>query len=76
MSVQNGGHSSGIDPTLRHRVVELIPILVDALEAAAANPSSANLQRLREETDKLMRAVARVLNALPRARNAPKGPDP
>jgi hypothetical protein len=75
MSVQNGGHPSGIDPTLRHRVVELIPTLVVALEAAVANPSSENLEQLRDETDKLMRAVGRVIIALTRARNAPKGPD-
>jgi hypothetical protein len=76
MPVQNGGNPPGIDPALRYRVVEQIPIIVDALEAAVANPSSVNLQRLRDETDKLMRAVGRVLIELRRARNARKGTNP
>jgi hypothetical protein len=66
--VQSGGRSPGVDPTLRDRVVEQIPIMADALESAVANPTSDNLQSLREETDKLMRFLARVLLEVKRAR--------
>ncbi len=76
MPRQNGSNSPELDPTLRNRVVEQIPIMVDALEAAIANPTSDNLQRLRDETDKLMRALGRVLIELGRARSARKGTDP
>ena len=76
MSVQNGNNSPGVDPTVRDRVMEQIPIMVDALDAAVANPTSENLQRLRDETDRLMRTLGRVLIELKRARNAHKGTDP
>jgi hypothetical protein len=76
MSVQNGGKSPGVDPSVRDRVVEQIPIMVDALDAAVANPTSENLQRLRDETDKLMRALGRVLIELRRVRGAHKRTDP
>jgi hypothetical protein len=75
MPVQNG-NSPGVDPTVRDQVVRQIPIMVDALEAAVANPTAENLQRLRDETDKLMRALGRVLIELRRVRSAHKGTDP
>jgi hypothetical protein len=75
MSAQNGGNLPGVDPSVRDRVVDQIPIMVDALEAAVANPTSGNLQRLRDEIDKLMRALGRVLIELRRARSAHKGTD-
>lgn len=76
MPVQNGNNSPGVDPTVRNRVVEQIPIMVEALDAAVANPTSENLQRLRDETDKLMRALGRVLIELRRVRGADKGTNP
>lgn len=76
MPVQNGNNSPGIDPSIRDRIVEQIAILVGALDAAVANPTAENLQRLRDETDKLMRALGRVLIDLRRARNTHKGTDP
>jgi len=76
MPVENGSNSPGIDPGLRDQVVAQVSIMVDALEAAVANPTSENLQRLRDETDKLMRVLGRVLIELRRARNAHKGSDP
>jgi hypothetical protein len=76
MPVQNGSNPPGIDPTIRDRIVAQISILVDALDAAVANPTAENVQRLRDETDKLMRALGRVLIELRRVRNARKGTDP
>ena len=61
----------GVDPALRDRVMEQIPIVTDALEAAVATPTKDNLDELREATDKLMRALARVLIEVERQRNAP-----
>jgi hypothetical protein len=68
-----GGDSDphGVDPALRDRVVEQIPIVTDALEAVVANPSDDKLDKLREATDKLMRALSRVLIEVERQRNAP-----
>ncbi len=61
----------GVDPALRDRVMEQIPIVTDAIEAAIANPTDDNLDELREATEKLMRALARVLIEVERQRNAP-----
>jgi hypothetical protein len=61
----------GVDPALRDRVTEQIPIVTDALEAAVANPTDDNLDQLREATDKLMRALSRVLIEVERQRSAP-----
>jgi hypothetical protein len=76
MSAQNGNNSRGVDPTVGDRLVQQIPAMLDALDAAVANPSPDNLQRLRDETDKLMRALGRVLTELKRAQGARKGSDP
>jgi hypothetical protein len=61
----------GVDPALRDRVIEQIPIVTDALEAAVANPTDDNLDKLREATDKSVRALSRVLIEVERQRNAP-----
>ncbi len=66
----NGPH--GIDPTVRDRVMEQIPVVTDALDAAIANPTDDNLDDLREATDKLMRALGRVLLEVERQRSAPQ----
>jgi hypothetical protein len=58
----------GVDPALRDRVMGQIPIVTDALEAAVANPTDDNLNELREATDMLMRALARVLIVVERQR--------
>ncbi len=60
----------GVDPGLRDRVIEQIPIVTDVLEAAVADPTDDNLKKLREATDKLMRALSRVLIEVGRQRNA------
>lgn len=60
----------GVDPALRDRVMEQIPIVTDALEAAVANPTDENLNELHEAIDKLMRALSRVLIEVARQRNA------
>jgi hypothetical protein len=61
----------GIDPALRDRVMEQIPIVTDALDAAISNPSDDALDDLREAVDNLMRALGRVLIELERQRSAP-----
>jgi hypothetical protein len=60
------------DPALRKRVTEQMPIMTDALDAAIASPTDHNLEKLHEETDKLMRALGRVLIEIGRLRNTPK----
>jgi hypothetical protein len=60
----------GIDPALRDRVMEQIPIVTHALEAAVANPTDGNLNEVHEAIDKLMRALSRVLIEVARQRNA------
>jgi hypothetical protein len=60
----------GVDPALRERVMEQIPIVTDALEAAVADPTDANLNELQEAIDKLMRALSRVLIEVARQRKA------
>jgi hypothetical protein len=49
-----------------------MPIMTDALDAAIASPTDHNLEKLHEETDKLMRALGRVLIEIGRLRNTPK----
>lgn len=61
-----------VDPALRERIVEQIPIVTDALDAAIAKPTDEALERLREETDKLMRALGRVLIEVERLRGVPR----
>jgi hypothetical protein len=68
--VGDNGDRHGVDPALRDRVIKQIPIVTEALEAAVANPTDDNLDRLREATDKLMRALSRVLIEVERQRNA------
>jgi hypothetical protein len=56
---------------VRDRVMEQIPVVTDALDAAIANPTEDVLDELREATDKLMRALGRVLLEVERRRTAP-----
>jgi hypothetical protein len=69
-AVEKGKDSRGIDPALRERVMEEIPVLEDALDAAVANPTDDRLDQLRAATDLLMRALGRVLIEIERQRNA------
>jgi hypothetical protein len=61
----------GVDQALRDRVIEQIAIVEDALDAAVADPSDSALNKLSEATDKLMRALARVLLEIERQRSSP-----
>jgi hypothetical protein len=72
VGVGNGSGPRGIDPTVRDRVMEQIPGVADALDAAIANPTNDVLDELREATDKLMRALGRVLLEVERQRSAPE----
>jgi hypothetical protein len=45
--------------------------VTDALEAAVADPTDDNLDELGDATDKLMRALSRVLIEVARKRRAP-----
>jgi hypothetical protein len=72
VAVGNGSGPGGIDPTVRDRVMEQIPVVTDALDAAIANPTEDVLDELREATDKLMRALGRVLLEVERQRSAPQ----
>jgi hypothetical protein len=67
----NGGGSRGIDPKVRDRVMEQIPVVTDALDAAIADPTDDALNDLRDATDELMRALGRVLLEVERQRSAP-----
>jgi hypothetical protein len=69
--VGDNGDPRGVDPALRDRVIEQIPIVTDALEAAVADPTDDNLDGLREAADKLMRALSRVLIVIERQRSTP-----
>lgn len=71
MGVGNGGGSRRIDPKVRARVMEQIPVVTDALDAAIANPTDDVLDGLREAADELMRALGRVLLEVERQRSAP-----
>jgi hypothetical protein len=62
----------GIDPTLRERVVDGMTVVSDALEAAVADPSDENLDELQESTDKLMRALGRILIEIAAQRGLPQ----
>jgi hypothetical protein len=67
----NGGGSRGIDAKVRDRVMQQIPVVTDALDAAIANPTDDVLDDLRDATDELMRALGRVLLEIERQRSAP-----
>ncbi len=67
----NENDPPGIDPGLRDRVMEQMPVLEDALDAAVADPSDENLDHVREATDQFMRALGRVLIEIERQRNPP-----
>lgn len=61
MATRNDDDVRGIDPALRQRVIDGMSVVTDALEATVANPSDSNLDELHESTDRLMRALGRVL---------------
>jgi hypothetical protein len=67
----NDSGRRGIDPKVRDRVLEQIPVVTDALDAATANPTADVLDELSEATDKLMRALGRVLLEVERQRGTP-----
>jgi hypothetical protein len=71
VSGNTDGAPTGVDQALRDRVIEQIAIVQDALDAAVANPTDAALNELFEATDKLMRALARVLLEIERQRSSP-----
>ena len=55
------------DPGLRERVGDAVAEFERCFDAAVAQPTSENLDALREATDRLMRAGARVLMELDRS---------
>jgi hypothetical protein len=71
VSDNTNGARTGVDQALRDRVTEQIAIVQDALDAAVANPTDSALDELSEATDKLMRALARVLLEVERQRSSP-----
>jgi hypothetical protein len=60
----------GIDRELRQRVREESAIVTNALDAAVADPTNENLEELRASTDKLMRALGRILIEIARQQSA------
>jgi hypothetical protein len=72
MATKNDDHVRGIDPALRQRVIDGMSIVSDALDAAVTNPSDSNLDELHESTDKLMRALGRVLIEIELQRSLPE----
>ena len=72
MPTRDDDHVRGIDPALRQRVIDGMSIVSDALDAAVANPSDSNLDELHESTDKLMRALGRVLIEIGLQRSVPE----
>jgi hypothetical protein len=65
-------HVRGIDPALRQRVIDGMSIVSDTLDAALANPIDSNLDDLHQSTDKLMRALGRVLIEIELQRSLPE----
>lgn len=63
--VGNGG--GVLDPELRKRVADAVAEFERCFDAAVAQPTSKNFDALREATDRLMRAGARVLMELERS---------
>jgi hypothetical protein len=57
----SGGQNGSIDPAVRDRVMDLIPLFIDALDEATKNPSRQIADELRKAADELMRAVASVI---------------
>jgi hypothetical protein len=72
MATKNDDHVRGIDPALRQRVIDGMSIVSDTLDAAVTNPSDSNLDELHESTDKLMRALGRVLIEIELQRSLPE----
>jgi hypothetical protein len=71
VSGNTDGAPTGVDQALRDRVMEQIAIVQDALDDAVANPTDSGLNELFEATDRLMRALARVLLEIERQRSLP-----
>jgi hypothetical protein len=72
MATKNHDQVRGVDPALRQRVLDGMAIASDALDAAVADPSDSNLDELHEATDKLMRALGRVLIEIELQRSLPE----
>jgi hypothetical protein len=71
MASKNDENVRGVDQALRQRVMDGMSIVSDTLEAAINNPSDKNLDELHESTDKLMRALGRVLIEIGLQRSLP-----
>lgn len=65
-SAPDRGKQDVLDASLRDRVNHAMADLKRSLDAAVAQPTSENLDQLREATDRVMRASARVLIELGR----------
>jgi len=50
-----------LDPAVRDRIMQRIGPLVDALDEGIADPTPERMTKLREASDELMRALARVM---------------
>jgi hypothetical protein len=71
MASKNDENVRGVDQALRQRVMDGMSIVSDALEATTSDPSDKNLDELHESTDKLMRALGRVLIEIGLQRSLP-----
>ena len=69
---RNQNDRAGIDPTLRERVIDGMTVVSDALEVVVADPSDEHLDKLQESTDKLMRALGRILIEIATQRSLPQ----
>lgn len=72
MATKNNIRWRGFDPTLRQRVLDGMSIVSDAIDTAVANPINSKLDELQEATDKLMRALGRVLIEIELQRSLPE----
>ena len=68
-----GRHDCPFDPRLRERVSTAMAEFERSLDAAISQPAPDALDELRESTDRLMRAAARVLMELERHRDDTSG---
>lgn len=67
MSSDDRGPAGIADPRLRKRIGDAVSEFENRLEAALARPGASTIDGLREATDRLLRASARVLIELERS---------